>query len=138
MIHADERKVKQVLLNLLSKASKINARGRPLDVGACARGNATGRFRTRKEVCEVRFSCARLQRVRQQSFVGTLQATCLLRSVGSPRATEHRQHLPSRAASVTLPLSTHCCDWAGRDKADARRYSCGHTAGGGGGNAYDT
>jgi hypothetical protein len=29
MIHADERKVKQVLLNLLSKASKVNARGRP-------------------------------------------------------------------------------------------------------------
>jgi hypothetical protein len=58
MIHADDRKVKQVLLNLLSKGSKVKARGRPhRRRGRCARGNATGRFRTRKEVCEVRFFC---------------------------------------------------------------------------------
>jgi hypothetical protein len=39
MIHADERKVKQVLSNLLSNALKFNARGRPhRRPGRCARG----------------------------------------------------------------------------------------------------
>ena len=34
----------------------------------------------------------------RHSTVVTVSGSCLLRRVGSPRATEHRQHLQSRAA----------------------------------------
>ena len=40
----------------------------------------------------------------RHSTVVTVSGSCLLRRVGSPRATEHRPHLQSRTASVTLKL----------------------------------
>jgi len=57
MTHADERKVKQVLLNLLSKASKVNARGRPHRRRGLRAWQRDRPLPARKEVCEVRFSC---------------------------------------------------------------------------------
>jgi len=40
----------------------------------------------------------------RHSTVVTVSGSCLLRRVGSPLATEHRQHLHPRAGSVILTL----------------------------------